>query len=133
MQHSSERPLDELTLRVHPEGTTRFTLYEDDGRTQGYREGRYARILFECVAAPDGVTVRIGAATGDASVVPARRRYHLEMGGPAPRAVVVDGHGELPRREGPEATGAGWWVDPRGFTGVRLPDQPAPLTVRLRT
>jgi len=133
MQHSSERPLDELTLRVHPEGTTRFTLYEDDGRTQGYREGRYARILFECVAAPDGVTVRIGAATGDASVVPARRRYHLEMGGPAPRAVVVDGHGELPRREGPEATGAGWWVDARGFTGVRLPDQPAPLTVRLRT
>jgi alpha-glucosidase len=133
MQHSSERPLDELTLRVHPEGTTRFTLYEDDGRTQGYREGRYARILFECVAAPDGVTVRIGVATGDASVVPARRRYHLEMGGPAPRAVVVDGHGELPRREGPEATGAGWWVDPRGFTGVRLPDQPAPLTVRLRT
>jgi len=133
MQHSSERPLDELTLRVHPEGTTRFTLYEDDGRTQGYREGRYARILFECVAAPDAVTVRIGAATGDASVVPARRRYHLEMGGPAPRAVVVDGHGELPRREGPEATGAGWWVDARGFTGVRLPDQPAPLTVRLRT
>ena len=133
MQHSSERPLDELTLRVHPEGTTRFTLYEDDGRTQGYREGRYARILFECVAAPDGVTVRIGAATGDASVVPVRRRYHLEMGGPAPRAVVVDGHGELPRREGPEATGAGWWVDARGFTGVRLPDQPAPLTVRLRT
>jgi len=133
MQHSSERPLDELTLRVHPEGTTRFTLYEDDGRTQGYREGRYARILFECVAAPDAVTVRIGAATGDASVVPVRRRYHLEMGGPAPRAVVVDGHGELPRREGPEATGAGWWVDARGFTGVRLPDQPAPLTVRLRT
>jgi alpha-glucosidase (family GH31 glycosyl hydrolase) len=133
MQHSSERPLDELTLRVHPEGTTRFTLYEDDGRTQGYREGRYARSLFECVAAPDAVTVRIGAATGDASVVPVRRRYHLEMGGPAPRAVVVDGHGELPRREGPEATGAGWWVDARGFTGVRLPDQPAPLTVRLRT
>jgi len=133
MQHSRERPLDELTLRLHPEGTSRFELYEDDGRTQGYREGRYARTIFECAVAPTEVTVRIGAPAGDMSVLPARRRYALELGAPAPRAVAVDGHGDLPRGDGPEEAGAGWWVDARGFTLVRLPDQPAPLTVRLRT
>src|SRR5262245_36238077 len=133
MQHTRERPLDELTLRLHPEGTSRFELYEDDGRTQGYREGRYARTVFECAVAPAEVTVRIGGPAGDMSVLPGRRRYALEIGAPAPRAVAVDGHGDLPRRDGPDGAGAGWWVDARGFTLVRLPDQPAPLTVRLRT
>ena len=133
MQHTGERPLDELTLRVHPEGTSRFELYEDDGRTQRYREGRYALTEFECSVAPGEVTLRIGAPTGDTSVLPARRRYGLEIWGAAPRAVAMDGPGELPRRDSPDDAAAGWWVDARGFTGVRLPDQPAPLTVRLRT
>ena len=133
MQHTSERALDELTLRVHPEGTSRFELYEDDGRTLAYREGHYALTIFECAAAPHEVTVRIGAPSGDTGVTPPRRRYALEIGAPAPRAVSVDGHGELPRRDGPDGALAGWWVDSRGFIRVRLPDQPAPLTVRLRT
>src|SRR5207245_2063017 len=32
VQHTGERPLDELTLQIYPEGTSRFELYEDDGR-----------------------------------------------------------------------------------------------------
>ena len=79
------------------------------------------------------MTVRIGAPAGDTRVLPGGRRYALELGAPGPRTVAVDGHGELPRRDGPDEAGAGWWVDARGFTLVRLPDRPAPLTVRLRT
>ena len=39
VQHTGERPLDELTLQIYPEGTSRFELYEDDGRSNAYRRG----------------------------------------------------------------------------------------------
>ena len=134
MQHTGERPLNEITLRLYPQEDSRFELYEDDGRTQGYRDGRYTLTAFECAAASDGVVVRIGAAIGDPTVAPLRRRYRLELGPPTPRAVTVDAHGELPRLAGAEEpAAAGWWVDAHGLTGVRLPDQPVPLTVQLRT
>ena len=38
------------------------------------------------------------------------------------------------RVAGPDGSGAGWWADARGCTGVRLPDPLAlPVTVTLRT
>ena len=33
VQHTGERPLDELTLQIYPRGRSGFGLYEDDGRT----------------------------------------------------------------------------------------------------
>jgi hypothetical protein len=78
------------------------------------------------------VTVQIGEAQGDRSVVPAGRRYLLEVRMDLPGVITVAGHGELPRLTGPDQTGAGWWADARGFTSVRLPDAAPPLTVTLR-
>ena len=40
VQHTGERPLDEVTLLIYPEGASRFELYEDDGRTNAYRARR---------------------------------------------------------------------------------------------
>ena len=51
VQHTGERPLDEVTLLIYPEGTSRFELYEDDGRTNAYRRGPVR---------PDRVRVRGG-------------------------------------------------------------------------
>jgi len=138
VQHTGERPLDEITLRIFPpagsDAGSRFDLYEDDGRSLGYRQGRYALTTYECATGPDGVTVRIGEPTGDRSVVPAGRRYRLEIAsGEPPSAVTVEGLGELPRRAGPDADGPGWWVDARSVTTVRLPDRPGPTVVSLRT
>ena len=42
VQHTAERPLDEVTLLIYPDGASRFELYEDDGRTNAYRRGQYA-------------------------------------------------------------------------------------------
>src|SRR4030095_10031168 len=43
VQHTGERPLDEVTLLMYPEGASRFELYEDDGRSNAYRlRGDYA-------------------------------------------------------------------------------------------
>ncbi len=52
VQHTGERPLDEVTLLIYPEGTSRFELYEDDGRSNAYRRGRHALTSFECAAEP---------------------------------------------------------------------------------
>jgi alpha-glucosidase len=137
VQHTGERPLEEITLRIfppaHSDAGSRFDLYEDDGRSLAYRRGRYALTTIECATGPGLVTVRIGEPAGDRSVVPAPRRYRLEIwGGAAPGAVTVDGIGPLPRRAGPDAEGPGWWVDARSVTTVRLPDRPGPMVVSLR-
>jgi alpha-glucosidase (family GH31 glycosyl hydrolase) len=135
VQHTAERPLDEVTVLIYPDGASRFDLYEDDGRTNAYRRGQYALTAFECAAEPGTVTVRIGDAAGDRSAVPAGRRYLLELRTDPPEAVTVAGHGDLRRLAGPDHGRAGWWDDGRGFVGVRLPDQPPPraVTVTLRT
>jgi hypothetical protein len=128
VQHTGEWPLDELTLLIYPGdagSTSRFELYEDDGRSNAYLRGHRASTPIECEAGPAHVTVRIGEPAGDRSVVPPGRRYVLRLRVDRPARVAVDGHGDLPRREGPETGTASWWVDAEGFTLVRLPAQPA--------
>jgi hypothetical protein len=133
VQHTGERPLDDITLRIYPEGSSRFELYEDDGRTNAYQRGQYALTAFECAVNPGEVAVRIGEAVGDRSVVPPACRYRLELKMDLPATVTVAGHGELARLAG-EGGGAGWWTDDRGFTVVRLPDGlTPPIAVTLRT
>jgi alpha-glucosidase (family GH31 glycosyl hydrolase) len=129
VQHTAERPLDEVTLLIYPEGTSRFELYEDDGRTSAYRRGRHVLTALECAARPGTVTVRIGEGAGDRSLVPAGRRYGLALRTDPPRTVALEGHGDLVRLEGPGQSGPGWWADGRGFTHVRLPAGPPPVTV----
>jgi hypothetical protein len=132
VQYTGERPLDEVTLLIYPDGASRFEMYEDDGRSQAYRDGRHALTAFECVAGPREVTVRVAAPTGDRAVVPPGRRYLLQVRLDRPAGVRLEGAGELRRLAGPSATGPGWWEDGHGFTSVRLPDQLA-ATVVIRT
>ena len=127
IQHTGE-PQAEITLLVYPSapsGTSRFEMYEDDGRSNAYRSGGHALTPIECVAGPGRVTVRIGEPAGDRSVVPAGRRYLIRIRIDGPVAVSVADHGALPRVAGPTEGAAGWWVDADGFTGIRLPPQPA--------
>jgi alpha-glucosidase (family GH31 glycosyl hydrolase) len=134
MQHTGERPLDEVAWRIYPEGVSRFELYEDDGRSQAYRRGVYALTVVSQEAGPHGVTVRIGAPAGDLSIVPPGRRHRLELRLDRATAVHLDGHGALPRHADSGQAGPGWWTDQRGFVHVRLPDPAAAgLTVRVTT
>jgi len=133
VQHTGERPLDEVTLLIYPEGASRFVLYEDDGRTPAYRRGEYALTRFECESEPGAVTVRIGAPAGARSVVPPGRRYLIRIRIDRPRSVDVTGHEPMPRRAGPSEDAAGWWEDGSGFTLIRLPGQPAMTVTIART
>ena len=53
VQHTGERPLDEVTVLIYPADASRFELYEDDGRSNGYRRGQYALTALECATTPE--------------------------------------------------------------------------------
>ena len=127
VQHADERPLEEVTLLIYPEGRSRFELYEDDGRTSGYRRGVRANTPIECAVEGEATVVRVGTPLGDGSVVPAGRTYTLQLHAPRPRRVLVDG-AELPALAGPAAEGAGWSHD---GTFVRVRSGARSPTVRL--
>jgi alpha-glucosidase (family GH31 glycosyl hydrolase) len=128
VQHTGERPLDEITLLIYPDGASSFELYEDDGRSNAYRRGHHALTRFECAATSTGITVRIGEPIGARSIVPASRRYLVRLRIDGATAVTVEGLGELPRRAGPGQDGAGWWQDGHGFVTIHPPTQPT-LTI----
>src|SRR5207237_3135434 len=79
MQHTGERPLDEMTVLVYPGGSSSFELYEDDGLTNGYQRGAYATTAIESEEVGGQIRVRIRAPQGDRSVVPAGRSYLVRV------------------------------------------------------
>ena len=46
LHYVDEQPADPLTLDVYPRGMTSYTLYEDDGISNGYQGGAYATTKF---------------------------------------------------------------------------------------
>jgi alpha-glucosidase (family GH31 glycosyl hydrolase) len=61
MQWVDQKPADPLTLEIFPAGSTSYTLYEDDGMSQGYMGGAYASTTFGVQASGSDVIVNIGA------------------------------------------------------------------------
>jgi len=91
MQHDGERAADALTLLVYPDGASSFTLYEDDGISNGYLRGQSVRTTFTCTADATGAVLAVGAPEGDASLIPADRSYTFKIRTTRrPRAVVSD-------------------------------------------
>jgi alpha-glucosidase (family GH31 glycosyl hydrolase) len=87
MNYSDEHPLDTLTLRIYPfdSGQTSYTLYDDDGRTREYQEGRYSSTTFtqHTSLSPNGrvLTLTVGHAIGEYTGKPAKRVYVLDVRG----------------------------------------------------
>lgn len=46
LQYAAEKPADPVTLYVYTGANGSFSLYEDDGMTNGYEKGQFARIPF---------------------------------------------------------------------------------------
>jgi alpha-glucosidase len=125
MQYAGEQPLNEVTLLTYASGSSSFALYEDDGETNDYRDGVHAETRFDCTADASGVTFRVHAPIGHASLIPADRRYILKLRADlAPRGVVAEGIGAVPHGE---SSDPGWWHDGTAFLFIRLP--PTPVTV----
>jgi len=88
MQHTDERPLDQLTLWVWM-GTGEFTLYEDDGRTFEYKTGAYCTTSYRVRTQGQQTLVEIGEREGNFS--PPQREVVVELVGVGERRFVDDG------------------------------------------
>jgi hypothetical protein len=105
MLYDGEKPKDPVTIDIYPSGTSRFSLYEDDGVTQEYRGGASARTSIEVEApksldAPNAqVTIKVGAAKGKYAGIPASRSYALDVHIPARPAAVSIADRALPAFE----------------------------------
>jgi len=112
-----------LAWDIYPQGTTSFTLYEDDGVTRQHRDGKYATQRADVRAPVRGagdVTVTIGESRGSFTGKQSRRPYEFTVHtGSEPRSVRLD-HA-LPRLTSEAAYKAaqqGWWYDREDRGGV---------------
>ena len=84
IQYTGERPRAPITLLVYTGHSGRFTLYEDQGTTRGYRQGQYSLIPFSYDQA-DG-TLSIGARTGSFPGMVHTRQFRIRWIGPGARS-----------------------------------------------
>jgi len=126
IQYEGERPLDEITLLVYPEGTSTFTLYEDDGISNAYLNQVHVETRFECKSDTDGLSLQIGAPIGDARLLPTHRNYMAQIrSNHRPRTVRIENGHTLTEGHGPKHH---WWHD-GNFLFVRVPTSQGSLRV----
>jgi alpha-glucosidase (family GH31 glycosyl hydrolase) len=117
----------ELIVHVFPGADGRFTLYEDDGKTVAYQQGRYAQTSFATTWRGDNLTLAIGPVQGDATLTPAQRTYVVKI-----YAVVDPGDAQLERNNQGQAV-ASIYDDANQTLTVTIddvrPDEAVALTI----
>ena len=107
MQTTSEQPGGPIVLQVFTGANGTYSLYEDDGLSDGYAKGKYARIPIRWD--DKSGTLTIGARTGGYDGMAAKRSISVRFYGPrtaaAPdfganpaRSVIYDGRSVTIRR-----------------------------------
>ncbi len=92
VQYVGERPLDTLILKVYPSGNSSYTLYEDDGITFDYEQGKIARTRFNCSQSGARTELTVNPTEGDYNGIYRARVYEVEMMlARRPGSVTVDG------------------------------------------
>jgi alpha-D-xyloside xylohydrolase len=84
LQYTDEKPADPVTLRVYTGADGRFSLYEDDGTSDGYERGQFARIPLRWDEG--GRTLIIGRREGSFPGMLARRSFQVVFVSPGRRA-----------------------------------------------
>ncbi|MNS66886.1 Sialidase precursor [compost metagenome] len=124
MLFDGEKPLDEVTFDLYPQGDSQYTLYEDDGNTRRYQQGESStqKITVQAPAQGSGpVQVQIDAVQGQYNGQLAQRRYGLRvLSRQAPRAVQSAGR-TLPALADATAFNSaneGWYFDAKERRGT---------------
>ena len=79
VQYSSEKPWDELEIRVYPGADGKFTLYEDEGDNYNYEKGKFSEIQFVWNEAAR--TLNIAPRKGSYKGMLQHRRFHIVLVG----------------------------------------------------
>ena len=129
MLFDGEKPLDEVTFDLYPQGESHYTLYEDDGNTRRYQQGESSEQAITVQAPAQGsgiVTVHLDGVKGQYAGQLSQRRYALRvLGRQRPNAVQLDGRA-LPfiaDRKAFATANEGWTFDAndrRGTIFVRM-------------
>ena len=77
MKNTSEKPWDPITLEVFPRGTSRFTLYSDDGVTFAYSTGAFT--VTEIRSEEDAAHVRLTIEESNKLFTPKQYRARLHL------------------------------------------------------
>ncbi|MBK9128752.1 MAG: DUF5110 domain-containing protein [Phycisphaerales bacterium] len=80
----SLRPVDPLVLHVFPGDRGETVVYEDDGLSQGYLRGEFARTPVRMTRGEGSVRVEIGPAEGRYADMPSERGYEVRLRNVAP-------------------------------------------------
>nr|MBC7245132.1 DUF4968 domain-containing protein [Chloroflexota bacterium] len=90
MQHTDERPVDQLILHVYP-GDGRSWLYEDDGHSLAYQRGEYRITTFECQRRREGALSITRYVQGLYRPDYSRWEWHVHSLPHPPKQVLADG------------------------------------------
>ena len=90
VQYSSEKPWDELEIRVYPGADGSFTLYEDEGDNYNYEKGKFSEIVFSWNEAAH--TLNIAPRKGAFKGMLQKRKFHIVLVG------AESGVGNLPMK-----------------------------------
>ncbi|MBZ4644905.1 MAG: Alpha-glucosidase [Clostridia bacterium] len=77
LNYMGEKEIKELTFEIYADTESRYTLYEDDGETFEYEEGKYSLTYFECKNNEKQIIFKISSQKTDFDT--GRERYILKF------------------------------------------------------
>jgi alpha-glucosidase (family GH31 glycosyl hydrolase) len=93
MAYTTQKPVDPLILDIYPSTSAAFNLYEDDGSTLSYKNGKFARTSIRATQSRSGVCrVDIDPSNGSFDNQLPARAYRIDLHlKQKPQSVVIDG------------------------------------------
>ncbi|MGO9246663.1 MAG: TIM-barrel domain-containing protein [Verrucomicrobiia bacterium] len=101
-------------VRVYCSTNASYTLYDDDGASNGYRSNQFATTFITAAAASNSVTVNIGGASGSYTGQPTQRSWQVELYCTNAVSSVIADTASLSSYTSAEnlvAAGSGYYVD----------------------
>lgn len=77
IDYVGQKPMEEIELHIYPEGISKFKLYEDDGVSLEYNNGKFAVTEFGCSYDGSTIKINIGEVQGSYKDMPEKRYYQV--------------------------------------------------------
>jgi hypothetical protein len=107
MDYTDQRPVDSLIVHVYAPGNSSYLLYEDDGISLDYEQGKSALTPFSCTSSGSACRITIGPTKGEFAGQTVSRSHLLNIVGlPKPASVRIDGMNIAP---GGSASNGWYW------------------------
>lgn len=91
IQYVDQKPIDSMTIRIYPDQSGEYILYEDDGISFDFEKEGFAKTAIGYLCENDKITVHIDAHKGSYSI-PENRKYHMELYMDKPASLPADAY-----------------------------------------